>query len=251
MQIGLPTPSLTEAVSTLAKSTPGATRPLVTLSTLPSRVDPAVLCSEVKLDEQLWELPVGITESALAPALLRVYPGEHALIAGPQRSGRSGLLRAIASLLTTTAPDVALTVVATRPSPLRMLDVARMVTDADQLPDALAAVTEAGGRQVVFIDDADTLDDPDDVLTNLLKQRLPEVHLIAAGRADTLRSSYGHWTQQVRRSRSGVLLRPDIDMDGDLLGARLPRRTPVPITTARGWLVNDGVGELIQATTIG
>jgi S-DNA-T family DNA segregation ATPase FtsK/SpoIIIE len=251
MQIGLPTPSLTEAVSRQAAGSPEATRKLVTLSTLPSRVDPAVLCSAVRLDEQLWELPVGITESALAPALLRVYPGEHVLVSGPQRSGRSGLLNAIASLFAMTAPDVSLTVVATRPSPLRMLDVSRVITDADQLPDALTAVTEAGGRQVILIDDADSLDDPDEAIVKLLKQRLPDVHLIVAGRADALRSGYGHWTQQVRRSHCGVLLRPDIDMDGDLLGVRLPRRTPVPVTIARGWLVNDGVAELIQAATIG
>jgi S-DNA-T family DNA segregation ATPase FtsK/SpoIIIE len=227
------------------------TRLPVTLSTLPSRVDPAVLRSEVRLSEQLWELPVGITESTLAPALLRVYPGEHVLIAGPQRSGRSGLLHAIASLLSAAAPKVGLTVVATRPSPLRMLDVAQLITAADQLPEALTALTEAAGRQVILVDDADMLDDPDETITKLVKQRLPEVHLIVVGRADTLRSAYGHWTQQVRRSRSGVLLRPDIDMDGDLLGVRLPRRTPVPITTARGWLVNDGAAELIQAATIG
>ncbi len=251
MQVGLPTPSLTEAVSTLAAGSPEATRKPVTLSTLPSRVDPAVLCSEVKLDEQLWELPVGITESALAPALLRVYPGEHVLVAGPQRSGRSGLLCAIASLFTAAALEVGVTVVATRPSPLRMLDVSRVITDADQLPDALMAVTEAGGRQVILIDDADMLEDPDEAIIKLLKQRLPEVHLIVAGRADTLRSAYGHWTQQVRRSRSGVLLRPDVDLDGDLLGVRLPRRTPVPVTIARGWLVNDGAAELIQAATTG
>jgi S-DNA-T family DNA segregation ATPase FtsK/SpoIIIE len=251
VQIGLPTPSLAEAVSIRAAASPKANRKLVTLSTLPSRVDPAELCSEMKLDEQLWEIPVGITESALEPALLRVYPGEHVLVGGPPRSGRSGLLRAIAALFTATAPEVTLTVVATRPSPLRMLDVSRLITAADQLPDALTAVSEAGGRQVILIDDADSLDDPDDAIVNLLKQNLTDVHLVVAGRADTLRSAYGHWTQQVRRSRSGVLLRPDIDMDGDLLGVRLPRRTPVPITIARGWLANDGAAELIQAATIG
>jgi S-DNA-T family DNA segregation ATPase FtsK/SpoIIIE len=205
-------------VSALAAASPEVTRKPVTLSTLPSRVDPDALRAEVKLHEQLWELPVGITESALAPALLRMYPGEHVLIAGPQRSGRSGLLRAIASLFTEAAPDVGLTVVATRPSPLRMLDASQVVTVSDQLPDALTAVIEAGGRQVILIDDADTPDDPDEAISKLLQQRLPEVHLIVAGRADTLRSAYGHWTQQVRRSRCGVLLRPDIDMNGDLLG---------------------------------
>jgi S-DNA-T family DNA segregation ATPase FtsK/SpoIIIE len=251
IQVGLPTPSLSDAVLRLAAGSPEAIRKPVTLSTLPSRVDPAVLRSEVKLDEQLWQLPVGITESALTPALLRVYPGEHVLIAGPQRSGRSGLLGAIASLLTAFAPEVGVTVVATRPSPLRVLDVSRVITVADQLPDVLSAVAEAGGRQVILIDDADALDDPDEVIIKLLKARLPDVHLIVAGRADTLRSAYGHWTQQVRRSRSGVLLRPDVDLDGDLLGVRLPRRTPVPVTIARGWLVNDGGAELIQAATAG
>jgi hypothetical protein len=58
--------------------------------------------------------------------------------------------------------------------------------------------------------------------------------------------AYGHWAQQVRRSRSGVLLGPDVGYDGDL-----PRRTPVPVTIARGWLVNDGGPESIQAATIG
>lgn len=198
----------------------------------------------------MWSLPVGIAEATLAPAVLRMYQAEHALVAGPPRSGRSGLLHALAYLLSATTPDVGLTVVATRPSPLRALEVTRMITQADELPDALAAVTESGGRQVILIDNADALDDPNGAIERLLKQRLPDVHLIAAGRADTLRSAYGHWTKQVRRSRSGVLLRPDTDLDGDLLGARLPRRAPVAVTVARGWLVNDGGAELIQAATI-
>jgi S-DNA-T family DNA segregation ATPase FtsK/SpoIIIE len=248
IQIGLPTPTLSEAAARIAAGAAAVTRRPVTLSTLPTKVDPTVLRNEMHLDTQMWLLPVGIAESTLAPAVLRVYSAEHALIAGPPRSGRSGLLHALASLLTT-APDVGLTVVAPRPSPLRGLDLARVVTQEDELPDRLAAVAESGGRHVILVDDADALDDPAGAIERLLKQRLPEVHLIAAGRADTLRSAYGHWTQQVRRSRSGVLLRPDTDLDGDLLGVRLPRRAPVAVTVARGWLVNDGGAEFIQAAT--
>lgn len=250
IQIGLPTPTLSEAVARVAASTSAVTRRPVTLSTLPTQVDPTTLGTEVHLDSQMWSLPVGIAESTLAPAVLRMYPAEHALIAGPPRSGRSGLLCALACLLTTTAPNLSLTVVATRPSPLRGLEGPRLVTQADALPDALAAVAEAGGRQVILIDDADVLDDPTGAIEGLLKQHLPELHLIAAGRADTLRCAYGHWTQQVRRSRSGILLHPDPDLDGDLLGIRLPRRAPVAVTLARGWLINDGAPEFIQATTL-
>ena len=250
IQIGLPTPTLAEAVTRVAAGVSAAKRRPTTLSTLPTEVDLTVLRTDMNLDTQMWSVPVGIAESTLAPAMLHIYPAEHALVAGPPRSGRSGLLRALAHLLTTTSPDVGLTIVAIRPSPLRTLDVTRVITQADDVPDALAAVAESSGRQVILIDDADALDDPTGAIERLLKQRLPDIHLIIAGRADTLRSAYGHWTQQVRRSRSGVLLRPDPDLDGDLLGVRLPRRAPVAVTVARGWLVNDGGAEFIQAATI-
>jgi len=46
-----------------------------------------------------------------------------------------------------------------------------------------------------------------------------------------------------------MLLRSDIDLGGDLLGMRLPRRAPVSVTVARGWPVNDGGTKLIQAAT--
>jgi S-DNA-T family DNA segregation ATPase FtsK/SpoIIIE len=47
-----------------------------------------------------------------------------------------------------------------------------------------------------------------------------------------------------------VLLRPDVDFDGDLLAVRLPRRAPVAVTVARGWMVNGGEAEFIQAATV-
>ena len=50
----------------------------------------------------------------------------------------------------------------------------------------------------------------------------------------------------MRRSRLGVLLRPQIDFDGDLLGTVLPRRETVTPIPGRGYLVVDGVAELVQ-----
>ena len=50
----------------------------------------------------------------------------------------------------------------------------------------------------------------------------------------------------MRASRTGLLLQPDLDLDGDLLGCHLPRRAPVPIGRGRGWLVNDGDARLVQ-----
>jgi S-DNA-T family DNA segregation ATPase FtsK/SpoIIIE len=67
-----------------------------------------------------------------------------------------------------------------------------------------------------------------------------------AGRNDGIRRQYGMWTQKVRDGRCGVLLQPDYDLDGDLLGVALPRghrMTPVP---GRGYLVSDGALDGVQ-----
>ncbi|MGH8910823.1 MAG: hypothetical protein ACRD0K_31125 [Egibacteraceae bacterium] len=243
IQIGRPGPSLAVAVARVAAASSPPARQPATLGTLPTSVGPEALGGAARVGQEPWLLPVGIAERTLEPALLRVYPAEHALVAGPARSGRSGLLCALARLLAAATPRVGLTAVAARPSPLRRLDcLDRVVTDARALPEALAQVADAGGRQVVLIDDAEALDDVAGAVDRLLRRLLPDVRVIAAGRADVLRSAYGHWTQTVRRSGAGVLLRPDTDLDGDLLGVRLPRLAPVPVTAARGWLA--GAGDL-------
>ena len=50
----------------------------------------------------------------------------------------------------------------------------------------------------------------------------------------------------MRRSRCGILLQPNVDVDGDLLSARIPRRAPVVMTVGRGYLCLNGGAALIQ-----
>ena len=70
--------------------------------------------------------------------------------------------------------------------------------------------------------------------------------IIATGKPDALRQSYGHWTGIVRRSRLGIVASASNDLDGDLVGAVLPRRTPVPPRPGLMWLVSDGEAVLTQ-----
>jgi S-DNA-T family DNA segregation ATPase FtsK/SpoIIIE len=70
--------------------------------------------------------------------------------------------------------------------------------------------------------------------------------IIAAGKPDSLRQSYGHWTSVVRRSRLGLVTTAANDLDGDLLGAMLPRRTPIDPRPGLVWLVADGDVTLLQ-----
>ena len=78
----------------------------------------------------------------------------------------------------------------------------------------------------LLIDDAELVDDGGSLAGAHRWARLG-LHLAVACRADALRGGFGHWTQQVRRSRLGVLLQPDVLVDGDLLGVTLPRHGPV------------------------
>ena len=52
--------------------------------------------------------------------------------------------------------------------------------------------------------------------------------IVATGKPDSLRQSYGHWTGVVRRSRLGLVTAASNDLDGDLLGAIAAAAPPDP-----------------------
>jgi S-DNA-T family DNA segregation ATPase FtsK/SpoIIIE len=86
-------------------------------------------------------------------------------------------------------------------------------------------------------------------IADLLSLAGPQLHVIVAGRSDSLRSMYGHWTKTVACSKTGLLLRPNVDLDGDLLGASLPRRAPVRMIVGRGYVVHNGEVDIAQVAT--
>jgi S-DNA-T family DNA segregation ATPase FtsK/SpoIIIE len=99
--------------------------------------------------------------------------------------------------------------------------------------------------RLLLVDDAELVDDCS-LLSELVRGRQPDMHIVAAGSADALRALYGHWTQDVRRSRIGCALRPNVAADGDLWQTALPRQGPQRFPTGRGYLLADGEVELVQ-----
>ena len=201
----------------------------------------------------VWSIPVGLGGTDHAPVVVSLHPGEHLLIAGPGRSGRSSALELIASQVRGRDDAARVLALAPRRSALAgspVVDV--MCQDVGELVEAIAG---AGGdppdpgvvrATFVLIDDAEQVDDPDLLLARLLERPSDAIHVVAAGRLDALRSAYGHWTQVLRRARRGLILRPDLDLDGDVLGAVLPRWEAVPPAAGRGYLVADGRCHLVQ-----
>jgi S-DNA-T family DNA segregation ATPase FtsK/SpoIIIE len=57
---------------------------------------------------------------------------------------------------------------------------------------------------------------------------------------------YATWIREARKDGRGMLLDPNLDVDGELLGARLPRRTNAVFPPGRGYVVIDARITLAQ-----
>ena len=175
---------------------------------------------------------LGVDFETLGEAALRVPDGEHVLVAGPARSGRSTALVTLAASWRVACPSGTVRAVVPRGRG------AWRDGEVDTLDGALAALARLppGAPSLLVVDDAERVDDPR--LGALAAERRPGLLIAAAGRPDALRSLYGHWTTVVRRSRLGILLAAGADLDGDLLGELLPRRPPIPARPGLAWLVD-------------
>ena len=247
IQVGQPTPSVAAAVSEVAARWPAAVRRVHPIGLLPAEVSFASLGATSRLSGEPWHIPIGVRESDLGVAELVLYEGEHALVAGPARSGKSTALWTIAESLRSGQGGVYIAGAGGRRSPLRECPfVERYARVGGEATAMFASMRTVSGPVVVLIDDAEDFDDGDGAIAALLSTAHPDLHVIVAGRSESLRSMYGHWTKAVARSKTGVLLRPNIDFDGDLLGAPLPRRAPVRMVVGRGYAVNSGEVEVVQ-----
>jgi S-DNA-T family DNA segregation ATPase FtsK/SpoIIIE len=216
---------------------PGGPAPIAVLGT---RLDAASLPRSTRAGGDL-ALVVGVAYQTLEAARLAIPDGEHVLVLGPARSGRTtGLVRLVAAWRDV-RPDGRVVVVAPRHWPGDRAPVA--------LADALGTVEREVGPRLLVVDDAERVDDPGGRLAALVAERRPDLLVAAAGRPDALRWMYGHWTSVVRRSRIGVLLAACTDIDGDVLGELLPRHRPLSPRPGLAWLVDAGGRRLVQLAT--
>ncbi|GAA1104026.1 FtsK/SpoIIIE domain-containing protein [Streptomyces javensis] len=247
IQLGWPGEDLAGAVAGVAARWPDAPAGAPRIGLLPKEIDLAALKAPVQVASDPWQLPVGLDDATLECAWLRLYDNEHALIVGPQRSGRSTALCSIAALVAAADTPPAIVAYAPRRSPLRDLPPGGEVAVVTAYAELEETLSGCFGPTLLLVDDADTVEDELSVLERWLSAAATSgSHLIAAGRADGLRRLYGHWTQPARDSRCGVLLAPDHDLDGDLLGASLPRHDRMAPLPGRGYLVVDGVAGGVQ-----
>ncbi|NCG22568.1 MAG: hypothetical protein GWP47_00320, partial [Actinobacteria bacterium] len=177
------------------------------------------------------ELHIAVADANLQLASLTLHGGEHALVLGPARSGRTTALVTIGHL----APSSVVVGAAL---------AAALGVDQTQ-PSELIAVLSTRGPTLVLIDDCLTVGDPTGDLARLVARPPEGVHVIASAHPSRIRQAYGHWSADLAASRAGILLQPD-PLDGDLLGAPLPSRLGRIDIPGRGFLVADGRARLAQ-----
>ena len=190
-----------------------------------------------------WSVPVGLDLTTLDVVALQVHEGEHVLIAGPARSGVSSALGLVGAQLASSHNILALchgSVADARNA--RFVTSLGGILAHDSIESAMSALASAIEPCVLVIDDADRFGDEIEAL--LASDRVGCV--VAGGRTDQLRSRFGHWTSYSRSSRSGLLLRPDVDLDGDLFRLRLNRSARRPDRPGSGAVIVEGVDRVIQ-----
>jgi S-DNA-T family DNA segregation ATPase FtsK/SpoIIIE len=170
---------------------------------------------------------VGLDFDGLAPLLAELVPGEHWLVVGPPRSGRSSALGVLAAAWATVHGAGSVRVVCGRAaSPL--------AGHPARVGDLTVAVESVAPGGLVVVDDAErVVATPRDVAA--LSER--GVLMVASCGATSLRGAYDHWLHTVRRSSTGIVLAGSPAGTGDLLDADLPRRAPIEARPGLGWLV--------------
>ena len=190
-----------------------------------------------------WRPIIGIAFDTLVEHCLDVADGEHVLVAGPARSGRSTTLVRLADAWLDAVPNGALFAVAPRRSPLSQFADARPI---DSVLDDVVGLVSVGRPVLLLVDDAEMVADPGGRLAAMVTARTSCLVLVAAGRPEALRQSYGHWTVAVRRSGLGLLMSGCDDFAGDLLGVTLPRWMPLAPRPGLAHAVTGGTATLVQ-----
>lgn len=251
MHVATPALPLTEAVASVAAQWPGAAPKQDVIGQLPDLVPVSSLSEAPSFSGTPWRIPIGIREHDLQSAHLEFYEGEHGLIVGPARSGKSTLLLAIAEQVQALQPAEehvpVVWAICSRRSPLVDAGLEKVAVGDDEVPALVASLRLERRPVLLLIDDAERFDDADQSITQLVSQDRPGLCVIAAGRNSDLRSMYSHWTRTLRKSRNGVALQPNTDFDGEFFGGTIPRKAPVALTRGRGYAFSGGDVALVQS----
>ncbi|GAC1329550.1 MAG: FtsK/SpoIIIE domain-containing protein [Candidatus Dormibacteria bacterium] len=237
-----------EMVSAAAAVSPPA------IEVLPARLAPEL----VPPPAQPWVAVIGMEDTTLGPAQLDLSEGGQ-LVVGPPQSGRSNTLGVAVRSLAASTPGLQAVLFAPRRSALSTAHqweaIATTLSQCEQLASSLVGdldngdVDDPGPALLVVIDDGEELLEGRTAASLEILARRGRDHgyrILAAVESRTAHRAYGGWVGEMRKSRRGLLLHPDLDIDGDIFGVRLARQSRPMFPPGRGFLVQRGGAEMVQ-----
>lgn len=180
---------------------------------------------------------------------------------GPERSGRTTTLATVMRGLDTLGVPVKRFLVAPRRTELLEMTgwerVGRGTDGCDELLVELAAEVRERGEKpndliVVVVDDGEELAEgaSSSALAEIMRRgRDAGVVVMAAVSTNSAHRSFGGWISDLKRARHAMLLIPDVDVDGDLVSVRLPRKSTRRFVPGRGYYVSRGDVQYAQVAT--
>ena len=218
------------------------------------RMPPAVDLADLTDQPAGWRLPFAIGDNQVLPVALDLSEG-HALVSGPPRSGRSTVLATLAEVSQRLASGPAVVLFTGRSSPALSAvrwdvgpvdagDSAALIAGVKAVDDLLAA-----GRSVLCLcDDADSYPESASAALEELSKRWRDqpIRFVSAADNRWAQRAYSGLVPELKKAKQGVLLMPDLDLDGDLLGVRLRAPLEPMLSPGRGFLVGRGLSELVQ-----
>ncbi|MFM8857795.1 MAG: FtsK/SpoIIIE domain-containing protein [Actinomycetota bacterium] len=219
------------------------------------------LASSVDVSELaavMGRVRLGIEGESGNTVALDLLSSPHIAVIGPERSGRTTTLATLVSDLGAFGRPVRTFLAAPRRTELTDLgdweEIGRGTDGCDAMLVQLAAeVRERSGDEsdliVVVVDDGEELADgaSSSSLSEIMRRgRDVGVIVLAAVSTTAAHRSFGGWISDLKRTRHAVLLMPDVDVDGDLVSVRLPRKSTRRFVQGRGYFVNRGDIAFVQ-----
>ena len=173
-------------------------------------------------------------------------------VIGPERSGRTTALTTVVRGIAERSPGARLFLAAPRRTALtdafRWEQVGRGTDGVDTMLVELAAEIRERGPDgsdtiVVVVDDGEEMTEGPaaSALADIIRRaRDARVVVVAAVSTSAAHRSFGGWVSDLKRQRHAMVLCPEVDVDGDLFGVRLPRKASRRFPPGRGYLVRRG-----------